>query len=208
MNLGSWLYFLQTGHGRSYYRFIWNWIVGPVLFYYFYVTWYALLWGAHMRGLGFWFALGHLPPSLVSLLAVLWVVVFIRERPRGEYRNTLVALVRFWTEFRKYGQLVNNINHDGLAWTVAVPKKTSGELPAGRYPGLRVTKPPRCPKCNLDLGEAQFRGGWYWTCGICNTRHISRESFGQVAKNIEELALTAWKLSEERRPAPKAPTAA
>jgi len=201
MNLREWLHFLQTGHGRGSYRFIWNWIIGPVLFYYFYGTWHALLWGAHMRGLGFWFALGRLPPSLITLLAVLWVVVFIRERPRGEYRNTLVALVRFWTDYRKYGQSTNDINHDGLSWTVAVPVGMSVELPAGRFPGLRVTFPPRCPKCNLDLGEARFRGGWYWTCGVCNTRHISRQGFAQVAQDIEELARTAWKMSEERRPA-------
>jgi hypothetical protein len=201
MNLREWLHFLQTGHGRSYYRSVWNYLVGPFLLYYFVGTWGALVWGASARGRSIWFALGHLPPSLVTLLAVLWFVVFIRERPRGDYRNTLVELVQFWTEFRKYGQSANDINHAGLSWTVAVPQEISAELPAGRFPGLRVTTPPRCPKCNLDLGEARFRGGCYWTCGVCNTRHISRESFAQVAENIEELARTAWKMSEERRPA-------
>jgi hypothetical protein len=197
MRLREWLRLLQTGHGRQYYRFVWNWIIGPLILYQFTGTWSALLWGAYLRGRGFWFALLHLPPPLVTLLALLWLVVFIRLRPKTEHPETLVGLVRFWTEFRALGQTVNDILHDHYTWTISVPAETGG-APAGSYPGIRVASPPRCPKCNFPTTEAKFKGGWYRTCQRCNDRRISRRAFAQAVGDIEDLSLAAWKLSAER----------
>jgi hypothetical protein len=205
MEIRELLYLLQTGYGRTFYRFVWNAVVGPFVFYYFTGTWTALLWGAHMRGRGFWFALGHLPPSLVTLLAVLWVAVFLRLRPGREHPDTMIALVRFWTEFRKYRQISNDISHEGFAWAVSVPTELSAGMPADGYPGIRVTIPPRCPKCNLNLSESRFKGGWYWTCGHCTTRRISRQAFAQAAGDIENLAFAAWKLTSEQGARPSNP---
>lgn len=197
----EWLRLLQTGYGRQYYRFVWNWIVGPVILYQFTGTWGALLWSAHLRGKGFWFALMHLPPPLVTLLALLWVVVFLRLRPRQEHPDTLVALVKFWTGFRTLGQTVDDILHDHYTWTVSVPGAPSG-VPAGTYPGIRVQSPPRCPKCSFPTAEAKFKGGWYRTCDRCNDRRISRVTFARSVSDIEELAYAAWRASDDRRPLP------
>jgi hypothetical protein len=196
VNLREWLYFLQTGHGRAYYRFVWNYLIGPFLFYYFVGAWSALLWG----GRGFWFALGHLPLSLVSLLAALWVAVFLRLRPNRDHPDTLVALVRFWTEFRTHRQTVNDLFHDHYTWTISVPVELAAGAPAGSYPGIRIQTPPRCPKCDFSLTEAKFKGGWYRTCDRCNDRRISLETFSRSSDEIEKLAYTAWRMSNDRRP--------
>jgi hypothetical protein len=208
MNLREWLYFLQTGHGRAYYRFVWDYLIGPFLLYYFVGAWGGLVWAASTRGLSFWFALGHLPPSLVTLLAALWVAVFLHLRPSRDYPDTLVALVRFWTEFRKYRQTVNDILHDHYTWTISVPVELATAAPAGSYPGIRVRTPPRCPKCNFPLTEAKFKGGWFRTCDRCNDRRISLETFARSSGEIEKLAYAAWRMSDDRRPPAAEATAA
>ena len=201
MKLRAILRFLQTDQDQGYYRFIWNWIVGPFLLYYFTGAWGALVWGAAMRGRNFWFALGHLPPSVVTLLAILWFLVFLRLRPEPEHPDTLVALVRFWSEFRTLGQTVNDILHDHYMWTVSVPAEPAAGAPAGSYPGIRVQSPPRCPKCNFPTTEAKFKDGWCRTCARCNDRRISRETFAQSVQGIEQLAYAARRVSDDRRPA-------
>jgi DNA-directed RNA polymerase subunit RPC12/RpoP len=194
---------LQTGHGRPGLRFIWIWLIGPVLLYKFIGAWWPVLWVTHMAGRNVWQALKLLVekfPLLVTLFFALWVVVFIRLRAKQEHPATLVALVRFWTEFRKYRQGITDIIHLGLIWTIVVPTDIMMRGPENpnAFPGVSVTIPPRCPRCSMNLVETEFKGGYYWTCGYCNSRRIRRQTFAQAAQDISQLAENAWRLSSER----------
>jgi hypothetical protein len=137
----------------------------------------------------------------VLLLVVLWVAVFIRLRPGQDYPDTLVALVRFWHDYRKLRESVRDIAHDGFQWTVSVPTERVLPLGAGEpsfFPGLTVKTPPRCPKCQFDVFESRFAGGYYRACARCNTRRLSRISLEQSADAIRKLGEKGWKLIQER----------
>jgi hypothetical protein len=121
MKLREILYMLQTGHGRSFYRFLWTWIVGPVVFYHFVSTWMWLLWSVHLAGGKLGDALLRLPPSLVFVFVLLWIVVFLRLRPSDEHPATLIALVRFWRDYDRFQETTRDIPHESFEWTISVP---------------------------------------------------------------------------------------
>jgi hypothetical protein len=187
---------LQTGYSRPIARFLVTWIAGPVVFFYVYQTLVALFWSAAMSGRTIWSALPRLPPILVILLVALWVLVFIHLRPRDEHPDTLVALVRFWRDYLRFQETVSDVDHDGFRWTVST--RPTSELPADwpekSCPGLKVKLPPRCRKCNLEIADSQFKGGYYWICPTCNVRCIRRYSLPDAAVEVQRLSEQAWQL--------------
>ena len=159
-----------------------------------FAAWTAVV-SRHYQGNPWLLALRILGPLPILFFAVLWVLVFIRLRPRKEYPETLIALVRFWENYRKLRQAVEDILHEEVIWTVSVPSnlESDGSLSTGAlYPSIQVKLPPRCVKCSFDIVESQFKGGFYWRCSACDFLRIGRTSLEKAGAEIERLARRAW----------------
>lgn len=128
--------------------------------------------------------------TLVIIFALWILVIAIRYRIkhlRKEGQSPISIISVPYGGWRNIGKL----KYADVIWIVRAPAPPWYELnPEPITPhDLDIDTPPRCPKCETEIEQAQsFWGGYVWKCVKCGFQKRNRESYYKEEERAKKIA--------------------
>jgi len=138
--------------------------------------------------------------TLVIIFALWILVIAIRYRfkhLRKEGQSPISIISVPYGGWRNIGKL----KYADVIWIVRAPAPPWYELnPEPITPhDLDIDTPPRCPKCETELEQAQsFWGGYVWKCVKCGFQKRNRESYYKEEERAKKIARREFEMYQSQ----------
>lgn len=126
-----------------------------------------------------------------AAMVVVWVITVLIQKRRKSLQKEALPIGVIRTPL--YGWMnVGEIKYSGVVWRIEAPDP--GPAMSRRGPlvtpkDLRVSMPPRCPKCKTELDQhKRFIGGYRWKCDMCNFKSWRWSSFYDKKNAVMRIA--------------------
>ena len=126
-----------------------------------------------------------------------WVIIgFIVRRVHHLRQRNLPSIPSIFTIPRWGYVTVGTLTYKDVTWRVQVTAPPPWEvlsLSTAREKNVSIETPPRCPKCDTELEEAEtFFGNYRWTCVRCDYSTKNNMSYYHESVRAEKLAQSWW----------------
>ena len=116
-----------------------------------------------------------------------WIIAIIVTHRLKEIKKPGISV----TPFSSYGYgEIGSIDYADVKWRVQAPfKEPWGGLLDYTPKRIRISTPPRCPKCETKIEEEKtFWGGYIWKCPTWDFSKRSQQRCYNVSKSVENIA--------------------
>jgi hypothetical protein len=134
--------------------------------------------------------------SFFGVIFFLLLVGSIVRRIRHLQEHNLPSLPLFFSIPRWGYWTVGTLTYQDVLWRVRIPAPRPWEglsREEARSARVNVEIPPRCPKCDTELEEAEtFFGNYRWSCLRCGFARKNSMSYYRESIRAEKLAQSWW----------------